>query len=46
MRSHIPLLYSGEDLVAVANIWVNQDFAAADNEPGFAIAWRDHAAIR
>jgi len=46
MRSHIPLIYAGEDLVAVANIWVNQDFAAADNEPGFAVAWRDHAAIR
>ena len=46
MRSHIPLIYAGDDLVAVADLWVNQDFAAADDEPGLTITWRNHSAIR
>jgi tRNA(Ile)-lysidine synthase len=45
MRGHIPLLYSGDDLLAVADLWVNADFAVSAGQPGYAIIWRDHAAL-
>lgn len=46
MRGHIPLIYAGQDLLAVADLWVNHDFAASDTQPGLAITWQDHSAIR
>lgn len=45
MRSNIPLIYAGEQLLAVGDIWVNHDVAAAPDEPGRVIIWRDHAAL-
>jgi tRNA(Ile)-lysidine synthase len=46
MRRHIPLVYAGEQLLAVGDIWVNADFAAAAGEPGRVILWRKHAPLR
>jgi len=38
-RHHLPLLFAGDELVAVADRWVSADFAAAPDEPGFQIVW-------
>jgi len=46
MRSNIPLIYAGDRLLAAGDLWVNAEFAAAEGEPGMAIIWRDHAALR
>jgi tRNA(Ile)-lysidine synthase len=45
MRDRIPLLYSGETLVAVAHLWVAADFAARGDEPGLRVRWDDHPAL-
>ena len=36
MREHLPLIYAGEQLVAVADLWVA---AGAASEPGTAVCW-------
>ena len=38
-RDRIPLLYAGDDLVAVAGYWVAGEYSAADDEPGWEIHW-------
>ena len=38
MRDRIPLLYAGEELVAVADLWLAQD---AVRSPGVAVHWDD-----
>ena len=38
MRERLPLIYSGEELVAVADLWVA---AEAASEPGTAVCWDD-----
>lgn len=38
MRERMPLLYSGEDLVAVADLWIA---SSAASEPGIAIRWKN-----
>jgi tRNA(Ile)-lysidine synthase len=45
MRDSIPLLYSGEALVAVAGLWVAAEFAASGTEPGLRVRWDDHPAL-
>ena len=42
MRERLPLLYSGDDLVAVADLWIAAD---ASSEPGVAIRWRNRPPI-
>jgi tRNA(Ile)-lysidine synthase len=42
MRGRIPLVYSGERLVAVADLWVAHDAFAAD---GAAVTWRNGPAL-
>jgi len=42
MRERLPLLYSGGDLVAVADLWIA---ASAASEPGTAIRWKNRPAI-
>ncbi len=42
MRERIPLLYAGEQLVAVADLWVAADAAS---EPGTAIRWNGRPAL-
>jgi len=39
LRDHLPLLYSGEQLVAVGDLWICQGFAAAEREPGLILKW-------
>jgi len=46
MRGHIPLVYRGDDLLAVGDMWVNADCAAGPDEPGMRIVWDNHPAIR
>jgi len=38
-RDRVPLIFSAETLVAVADMWVNADFAAAPEEEGVQIVW-------
>jgi tRNA(Ile)-lysidine synthase len=46
MRSHIPLLYSGEQLLAIGDLWVHADFLAAVDEPGLNLKWHSHSIFR
>lgn len=43
MRARIPLLYCGETLVAVGDLWLEQSVVTA---PGIAIRWEDRPVIR
>ncbi len=43
-RPRIPLIYVGDELAAVAGLWVCEPFSAAPGEPGFAIEWSGHPA--
>jgi tRNA(Ile)-lysidine synthase len=40
LRDKVPLVFSGDDLVAVGDLWVCAEFVAADDEAGFALVWR------
>jgi tRNA(Ile)-lysidine synthase len=42
MRDRLPLVYSGERLVAVGDLWVAADAASS---PGTAIHWDDRPAL-
>ena len=42
MRDRLPLVYSGERLVAVADLWIAADAVSA---PGVAVRWRDRPAL-
>jgi tRNA(Ile)-lysidine synthase len=42
MRERLPLLYSGDRLVAVADLWMAAD---AVSEPGTAVEWRNRPAL-
>jgi len=42
MRDRLPLVYSGERLVAVADLWIAAD---ASSEPGVGIRWSDRPAL-
>ena len=44
-RARLPFIYSGEDLVAVGDLWMNAEFLAAADEEGVAIVWRDKPQI-
>jgi len=46
MRWHIPLVYHGEQLLAVGDLWLNADCVARHDEPGIRILWGAHADIR
>ena len=39
-RERLPLLYAGEALAAVADLWVEADFAAGPEDAGFVLAWQ------
>jgi len=39
-RERLPLLYAGETLAAVADLWVEADFAAGPGEAGLVLAWQ------
>lgn len=40
LRDKVPLIFSGDDLVAVGDLWVCAEFVAADDEAGFMLVWR------
>ena len=42
MRNRVPLIYSGEQLVAVGDLWIASDAAAT---PGVAVRWDDRPAL-
>ena len=42
-RGRLPLLYAGDRLAAVADLWVSRGFEAAPGEPGWSIHWLPHA---
>jgi len=39
-RDRLPLLFVGDQLVAVAGLWVCEPFQAAPDEPGYRIHWQ------
>jgi tRNA(Ile)-lysidine synthase len=42
MRERLPLLYSGEDLVAVADLWIAGE---CSHNAGFGVSWRERSAL-
>ncbi len=40
MRNRIPLVYDNDSLVAVADLWIDQSFAAVEGEEGLQIVWQ------
>ena len=46
MRSRVPLLYRGDRLVAVADLWLSHDVASASTaEPRWRVVWTHHPPI-
>lgn len=43
LRTRLPLLFLGERLVAVADLWMDATVAASGSDPGWEISWRDDA---
>jgi tRNA(Ile)-lysidine synthase len=41
-RPHLPLVYSGERLVAVGDLWVCHGFTAPPGSPGYRLKWCRH----
>ena len=39
LRDRVPLLYSGDTLIAVADLWVCKAYSAPSNEPGYQLQW-------
>ena len=46
MRERLPLIYTGDDLVAVAGLFVCAPFAAGKREPGLRIHWHGHPPLQ
>jgi tRNA(Ile)-lysidine synthase len=42
MRQHVPLLYVGDQLLAVGDLWIAADAAAKIDEPGYRVIWENH----
>ena len=41
MRDALPLIFAGDALVAVADLWEDAHFSAAAGSPGLAVEWRN-----
>jgi tRNA(Ile)-lysidine synthase len=41
MRDALPLVFAGDALIAVADLWVDASWCAAAGAPGLAMQWRD-----
>jgi tRNA(Ile)-lysidine synthase len=41
MRDALPLVFAGDELIAVADLWVDARWCAAVDAPGLGIAWND-----
>ena len=46
MRARLPLVYIGDELAAVAGLFVCAPFAAGEDEPGLRIEWQSHPILR
>ena len=46
MRARIPLLFHGDRLVAVADLWLADETRAAPAEPRWRVAWSHHPPLR
>lgn len=46
MRDRIPLLYAGEQLAAVGDLWVADEWAQPGGGPGLVVCWTNHPAVR
>ncbi len=40
LRQRVPLIYCGDELAAVGDLWVCEAFAAQGDEPGYQLDWR------
>jgi tRNA(Ile)-lysidine synthase len=40
LRDRVPLLYCGDELVAVADLWVCEHWQAAESATGLKISWQ------
>lgn len=40
LRDVVPLLFSGDDLVAVGDLWISEGFVAQAGMPAFKLVWR------
>jgi tRNA(Ile)-lysidine synthase len=40
-RDRVPLIYAGEQLVAVGDLWIAEEFAARDGEEAIRIVWEE-----
>ncbi len=45
MRGRVPLIYAGDELVAVADLWLSEAHVAASGKPAWAPLWRDHPGL-
>ena len=39
LRERVPLVYAGDELAAVGDLWINRGFEARESEPGFRLHW-------
>jgi tRNA(Ile)-lysidine synthase len=40
LRDKVPLVFSGDKLVAVGDLWICAEFVAAENEAGYSLTWQ------
>ncbi len=45
MRGRVPLVYAGDELVAVGDLWLSADWRAGAGEAGYRILWADRPAL-
>lgn len=45
MRDRVPLLYAGDELVAVADMWIADGYAALPGSTGYRVRWEGHQPI-
>lgn len=45
-RPRLPLIYAGDALVAVGDLWIDANFAAVEGQPSCQIEWRDRPMIQ
>jgi tRNA(Ile)-lysidine synthase len=47
MRDRVPLLFRGDALAAIGDLWISADVdAAPESEPRWRVQWADHPAVR
>lgn len=44
-RGRVPLIYAGDALVAVGDLWIDANFAVSEGEPGCRVTWHDKPTI-